>query len=1248
MFQKLEVMKWIRNMFLMFTLLINGADELKAQIDTNFWFAAPWITPDHWWRDPIAFHISTFGNPTTVHIQQPAASYDTTFTVPANSLFTKYVTHIMAQLETSPANSVLTSGVHITSDYPITVVYDIITRSPNFYNPETYSLKGNNGLGYEFVAPFQTKWNNQTLGGDLNGDGFVTQPRQQISIVASEDNTTIWITPKCNIVGHPAGVTYSVTLPVAGNSYCVQNLVGNTNVLGNNLAGTVIVSDKPVAVTVCDDSVNPSGGGGCYDEMGDQIVPTDVIGTDYIVNKGFLNAGSDESLYALATENFTTVIIDDGVTTTTVILNQGDTYSYITDYQLTYVTADKPIYMLHMSGYGCELGEAILPPLNCAGSDQVSFARSNNQSFLLDILCPAGSEGNFTLNGNPALVPAGAFSPVPGTGGAWMGAQISYNTTDIPVGTANLIANSTDYFSLGVINGGATTGCLYHYMSSFIRRVYVDAGADQTLCTSETTIDLTGSVTGGVTTGLWSVLDGSGTFSNPTGLVSTYTPAPSDYTQGSITFVLQSTGNCLPEYDTMMVSFIESPAVTAGADQFYCRNNVPDIPLNGTLLYAVGSEWSGGNGGAFDNISDLNTFYVASPADILEDSLILILTSSGSFFSCPDAKDTVIIYFTDPASVFAGPDVVTCASQPDVPLAGTVTGASLTGIWTTSGSGSFSPSETNLTTDYNMSSSDTTLTSLTLVLTSTNNGGCLAVSDSLTVTILDQPQVSITSPDSICANLPVINLDGTVTTGYSTLWNVDGFGSIASPAALNTTYSVNPADTVAGSIMVHLQTTGGICPVEEDSLEIFFIAPPVADAGIDQAFCENELVALNGVLGGSASSGTWTSTGTGYFTPSNTLPNTYYGASALDIFNGSVDLILTTSSDFGCLADKDTVHITYKKSPVADFHYSSACSGENTYFTDESTTASGTIIGWTYDFGDGTGSIANDPIHPYTGSGNYNATLIVESSNGCFDTITRAVYVNPVPVAMFQNQYACQGEQVDFQDVSFLAAGNIVAWNWDFNNGQGNSTNQNPSFAFSPAGSYPVVLAVTSDSGCVGTVTSNLDVLSGPDADFLVTPIPALALENVFYTDETIGAVVDWYWNFGDGYGGNNQNEVHQYLNGGNYTIILEVTDTAGCVDTTSKTIEVVLLPVLPTAFTPNGDGDNDVFIIRGGPFEAVDFKIYNNWGQLIFTSLDANIGWDGTYQGQDAPIGVYTWTFAVTIAGDRIIIKEGDVTLIR
>jgi len=100
-------------------------------------------------------------------------------------------------LESKPADSVVTYGYNITSDFPITVVYDVVTRPPNSNNPETYSLKGQNGIGREFVTPFQTLWNNKNLSNDRDGNGSITQPYQQFNVVATEDSTWIYITPKC-------------------------------------------------------------------------------------------------------------------------------------------------------------------------------------------------------------------------------------------------------------------------------------------------------------------------------------------------------------------------------------------------------------------------------------------------------------------------------------------------------------------------------------------------------------------------------------------------------------------------------------------------------------------------------------------------------------------------------------------------------------------------------------------------------------------------------------------------------------------------------------------------------------------------------------------------------------------------------------------------------------------------------------------------------------------------------------------
>lgn len=1246
-------MKKIRYTLFLVLALNFISSNVKAQIDTLFWFAAPWVTPDHDRNYPMAFRISSFGNPTTVRIQQPASTFDTTFTVPANSLFTKSLTHMIPQVESKPADAVLTTGFKITSDFPITVVYEFISDTISGgtgNNPETYSLKGQNGMGTEFVTPFQTLWNNRTLGGDVNGDGVVTQPKQFFTIVATENNTVVYITPRCAVVGgHPANVTYSITLD-EGESYTCENITQTTNAPGQNLSGSIVVSTKPVSITVNDDSVNPSGGGGCYDLMGDQIVPTDVIGEEYIVNRGFLNAGSNESIFAVATENFTSVSINNGVTTTTVLLNQGDTYPYSITQALTYVNATKPIVLIHMSGYGCELGQAILPPLNCSGSDQVTFSRTNGQQFLLNILCKSGAEGSFTLNGSPALVPAAAFAPVPGTGGAWVGAQISFSPAQVPPGAVSIISNSTDLFAMGVINGGPSTGCLYHYMSSFIRRVYTNAGSDVTLCNGEPVINLNGTVEGGATTGIWQVLNGSGTLNNPTNLSTTYAPSSSDYAQGFLTFVLSSTGNCEPVHDTMRVTFIQSPIVDAATTPSYCKNNITDIPISATLQYAAGSTWTGGNGGAFANSGSLNTTYTPSPADLAQDTLVLVITSAGSFFACPNDVDSLYIVFTEPPVVSAGANQVLCSNTSSVDLSGLVSGPTNQGVWTTFAAGTFSPSSSQLITDYIVNPLDTANGTIYLTLTSTNNGNCNAVRDSIQITFVDVPMVNITSEDTVCANVGSVNISGLISSGYTPTWSTDGSGSISSPSSINTVYTVSPLDTIAGSIELYLTSNAGICPSQTDTLQLVFATPPVAFAGPDQSFCSNETIQLNGNVTGATNTGVWSSTGTGVFNPGENFLTTTYTPSALDVANGTIDLILTTTNNQGCNPDTDVLTVTFIDAPVADFLNTTECVGDNVQFNDNSSVSSGTISSWSWNFGDLGTSIAEDPLHPYTASGTFTVTLIAGSSNGCYDTIQKQITVNPLPIAAFTVNTPCEGSPVTFTDQSFISSGAVTQWDYDFGDGTAHGTTQIVNHVFNGTSTYNVILTVTSALGCSDTAIVPVTILTRPDAAFTMSPNPVLALEAVQFTDQSSGntPIIDWYYNFGDSSGINQQNPSHVYANGGIYPVYLIVTDQNGCRDTAFSELSVALLPAVPSAFTPNGDGENDVFRVRGGPFEALNFRVYNSWGQLIYFSGDQNEGWDGTFKGEDQPMGVYTWTLEVIVTGGRVITKTGDVTLMR
>jgi gliding motility-associated-like protein len=1236
-------------------LLIAFAPVMKAQVDTVFWFAAPWVTPDHAGNRPMAFRVSSFGQTTTVRIQQPASTYDTTFIMPANSLFSKFLTHLhlAGRVETKPANTVKQTGFKITSDFPITVVYDFLSSGNN---PETYCLTGQNGMGTEFVTPFQTMWQNENLTSDVDTNGVIEQPYQAFSIVATQPNTTVWIKPRCAVKGgHPANVTYSVTLN-AGESYAVENLVQNTNVSGNNLSGSIVASDKPVSVTVSDDSVNPDPAG-CYDLMGEQIVPTDVIGKEYIINKGFVyypnnppDPNVKDYLFVVATQNFTSVTVEDGVTSITVLLNQGETYRDSVVNPLTHVIADKNVYVIHGSGYGCELGEALIPPLNCSGSGQISFTRTTNTNFLLNILCKAGDEGAFTLNGSTTLLPASTFTVVPGTGGAWMGAQKQFNTAEIPINTASFISNSNGFFSMGVIDGGATGGCLYHYMSSFLRRVYTTAGTDQVLCSGLNPVSLTGSVTGGTTTGIWTILNGTGTLADSSDFTTTYQPSPSDTAQGTVTFVLASTGNCDPVTDTVQVTFQPNPRVNAGVDQIRCENNLGTISVSGFIANAVGSNWtSTGTGGSFNNSGALNTTYSPSVSDVAGDSISLVLTTAGSIFGCPNVSDTLKLYFTPAPVVDAGINTTVCANNAVVNLNGLVNGTNVNGIWSTTGSGLISPNDTILTgATYSPSSTDTTLGVVIIHLTSTNNGICNSVVDSITITIIDAPSVDVVTNDTLCGNINTITLNANVSSGFPVSWTTGGSGSFTNPNSANTDYTINPLDTAAGYVLLTLTTVPGICNAVSDTLHLVFADPPFANAGIDQAFCSNDVIPLNGVVTGVTTTGVWTSTGTGSFNPGANQLTTFYTPSALDVSTG-VDLILTTTNNQGCNPDVDVLSVTFKQPPIAEFSVNEVCMGLPTSFTDASVPpAPITITGWDWNYGDLITGIAQNPIHNYPGAGTYTATLIAHASNGCSDTVQHVVTVNILPNPEFSNSTACQGNVTSFFDQSVITQGTIQSWEYAFGDQTPNSTVQNPTHIFSGNGFYPVTLTVTSDKGCEASIMHNINVLGQPQAYFGFSSNPALAGESITFNDISAGGPVSWNWNFGDTTGTNEQNPAHIYASGGSYNVVLTIADQYGCTDSISRELIVAMLPVLPTAFTPNSDLQNDVFYVRGGPFKNILLKVYNNWGEIIFTSDKQEIGWDGKHRDVDQPMGVYVWYVEVEVADGRIFKKSGDVTLIR
>ena len=84
----------------------------------------------------------------------------------------------------------------------------------------------------------------------------------------------------------------------------------------------------------------------------------------------------------------------------------------------------------------------------------------------------------------------------------------------------------------------------------------------------------------------------------------------------------------------------------------------------------------------------------------------------------------------------------------------------------------------------------------------------------------------------------------------------------------------------------------------------------------------------------------------------------------------------------------------------------------------------------------------------------------------------------------------------------------------------------------------------------------------------------------------------------------------------------------------------------VPSAFTPNGDNVNDILKVRGGPFVEMEFRIFNEWGNLLFSSTSQNDGWNGKYRGDDQPTGLYEYTLKGITVENKVINLYGVVNL--
>ena len=200
---------------------------------------------------------------------------------------------------------------------------------------------------------------------------------------------------------------------------------------------------------------------------------------------------------------------------------------------------------------------------------------------------------------------------------------------------------------------------------------------------------------------------------------------------------------------------------------------------------------------------------------------------------------------------------------------------------------------------------------------------------------------------------------------------------------------------------------------------------------------------------------------------------------------------------------------------------------------------------------------------------------------------------------------------------------------------------------FDSAGTY--VFYFENSTGCDSTVYLLLSLAGTPAVNFQFAPIiPETNIPTTF--KNTSSNCIGYWWDFGDGTSSSEADPIHQYSETGQYTVCLTGWNAEGCSSTVCKRVDASVFYVIdvPTAFSPNDDGYNDVLYVKGIGVKEFTFRIYNRWGNLVFETNDLTKGWDGTYHGIKQDIEAFAYTLKATFGNNKQFEKQGNITILK
>jgi PKD repeat protein len=328
----------------------------------------------------------------------------------------------------------------------------------------------------------------------------------------------------------------------------------------------------------------------------------------------------------------------------------------------------------------------------------------------------------------------------------------------------------------------------------------------------------------------------------------------------------------------------------------------------------------------------------------------------------------------------------------------------------------------------------------------------------------------------------------------------------------------------------------------------------------------------------------------------------------------TVTLTVTNASGSNTLTRTQYIKVDDKPAVNFDASIKTGCFPLRVAFSDLSTGGSANITGWEWDFGDGALSTAKNPFHIYTTAGNYTVTLKITNSGGCSKVVSRPNYiqVSTGVTVNFSNtipQLCKPPETINFTDAS--TGPGALNYEWLFGDG-GSAFTANPSHTYNTGGSFNVSLIVQSSLGCVDTlVKPNVIAVKDVVSNF-TGPVSVCRGVTTNFTNTSVPASVNSFWDFGDGTFSILTNPTKAYATAGLYQIKLR-NSYGTCADSIIKSITVLPLP------TPDFNAP-DVTDCKV-PF-TVNFNNISAGG----STYSWNFGDGGTQLNQTLPILTIHW----------------------